>query len=83
MANESRTCPLCSGAMQAGFLRDVNMKNPTMEVAEQMEWIAGDPTPVSDWHGGIKLSGKQRRKVVTYACNGCGFLQSFAQPPIA
>ncbi len=80
MSSEAQICPLCQGAMEAGFLRDVNHKNPAVEVAEQMEWIAGDPTPVSALHGGIKLAGKERRKVVTYACKECGFLQSFAFP---
>jgi hypothetical protein len=65
--------------MQAGFLRDVNHKNPVVEVAEQMEWVAGEPGPASSLHGGIKLAGKDRRKVVTFACTRCGYLQSFAQ----
>jgi hypothetical protein len=79
MADKQRSCPLCNGSMHAGFLRDVNHKNPVAEVVEQMEWIAGDPGPVSNWHGGIKLAGRERHKVATFACTTCGYLQSFVQ----
>jgi hypothetical protein len=79
MTDKERSCPLCRSSMQAGFLRDVNHKNPATEVVEQMEWVAGDPEPISNWHGGIKLAGRDRRKVVTFACTKCGYLQSFAQ----
>jgi hypothetical protein len=83
MASESLTCPVCGGLMRAGFLLEMNHKNPAVEVAEQMEWVAGEPGPASSWHGGLNLSGRERRKVVTYAGEGCGFLQSLAQPPSA
>jgi predicted nucleic-acid-binding Zn-ribbon protein len=78
MSNDKYICPKCGGEMKAGFLIDLINKNPVMEIAEQMEWVEGDSSQRSALTGGVKLSGKDRRKVTTYCCNGCGYLESYA-----
>ena len=78
MSVEKRTCPKCNSEMKPGFVIDLTHKNPVVEIAEQMEWVEGDAGPPSAFHGGIELSGKDRRKVVTCCCNGCGYLESYA-----
>ena len=78
MSNETKNCPKCSGEMKPGFLVDLINKNPVMEIAEQMEWIEGDASQRSGLTGGIRLAGKNRRKVSTLCCSSCGFLESYA-----
>jgi hypothetical protein len=42
----------------------------------QSEWVEGPPQ-TSVW--GLKLRGKQRRRVMTFRCPGCGYLESYAK----
>jgi hypothetical protein len=78
MSNEKGICPKCGGEMKLGFLIDLINKNPVMEIAEQMGWVEGDSAQRSTFTGSVKLSGKDRRKVSTSCCNGCGYLESYA-----
>jgi hypothetical protein len=78
MTEENRTCPKCGSEMKTGFLIDLTHKNPAVEIAEQMEWVEGDSAERTAIMGGIKLSGKDRRKVITCCCDGCGHLESYA-----
>ena len=79
MSEETRTCPKCGGEMRAGILIYLDHKSLLVKVAEQIEWVEGDSSQRSGLTGGIKLTGKERRKVVTHCCNACGFLESFAR----
>lgn len=64
--------------MMVGFIIDLTHKNPAVEIAEQMEWVEGDSDDRTSVTGGVNLSSKDRRKVVTYCCDGCGYLESYA-----
>ena len=39
-------------------------------------WVAG--TPERSFWTGTKVTGKERRKVATYRCSKCCYLESFA-----
>ena len=73
----SRVCPKCRGEMRIGFLVDLIAKSVGATVAEQMEWAEGEAERTF-WGLFVNLEDKKRRKVVTYACTGCGFLESYA-----
>ena len=78
MNDKKRTCPKCSADMKSGFLIDLYHKNPVLEICEQAEWVEGDSAKRSAFTGGIDLKGRNRRKVITYCCTGCGYLESYA-----
>jgi hypothetical protein len=78
MSDEKRSCSKCGGDMDVGFLIDLYQKNPAIEFAEQMEWVEGDSEQRSALTGGVTLAGKNRRKVSTYCCTDCGYLESYA-----
>lgn len=78
MPERRPTCGKCSGEMQPGFLMDVFHKN--LENAEQLRWVAGDADERTFWGRSVKVTGKERRKVLTFCCRQCGFLESFAPP---
>lgn len=65
-------CPKCSQIMDEGFIVDHAHGTDL-----QAEWIEGPPQ-TSFWTG-LKLRGRDRRKVVTFCCGKCGFLESYAQ----
>jgi Domain of unknown function (DUF6487) len=65
-------CPKCSEPMDEGFIVD------HAHAADlQAEWVEGRPQ-TSFWTG-LKLRGKERRKVATFCCTKCGFLESYAE----
>lgn len=70
---ETPKCPKCSQPMDEGFIVD-----HTYGAQTQAEWVGGPPQP-SFWTG-LKLWGKERRKVATFCCPKCGFLESYAKP---
>ena len=78
MTERSPTCGKCGGEMQPGFLMDMFHKN--LENVEQLRWVAGDADERTFWGRSVKVSGKERRKVLTYCCRQCGFLESYAPP---
>jgi len=79
MADGKRNCPKCDGEMKVGFLMDMTHQNLTMEIGQQMQWVEGESGEHNAFTGGISLGGKTRRKVVSYCCDSCGYLESYAQ----
>jgi hypothetical protein len=78
MTERRPTCAKCGSEMQPGFLMDMFHKN--LENVEQVRWVVGDADERTFWGRSVKLSGKERRKVLTYCCGQCGFLESYAPP---
>jgi len=66
-------CPKCESGMEEGFVADQR----TQAAAMQQVWYAGEPT-LWFW-GALKLRGRDSRKVSTYRCRRCGFLESYAE----
>jgi hypothetical protein len=66
------TCPKCRATMERGFLVD----NSYGAVAEP-QWAEG-PVEKSFWTG-VKMHGRERRRVETYRCQSCGYLESYAR----
>ena len=60
--------------MEEGFVGDNNLTNVIPSI-----WIEGS-TESSFWTGmsGVKATGRTKRRVQTYRCTGCGYLESFA-----
>ncbi|MCA9382502.1 hypothetical protein KC660_03795 [Candidatus Dojkabacteria bacterium] len=65
--DETKICPKCEGQMMKGFIVDRGHYNGKMIST----WIKG-------WKwGGLTVDGKQTG-VMTYKCEKCGFLESYA-----
>lgn len=77
MSPEQHQCPKCSSQMKAGFLLDVWAMTILGEFGKQQEWVEGQ-LEISPWTQSLNLAGRQRRKIVTYCCGGCGYLESYA-----
>ena len=61
-------CSKCGADMQEGFI---------LEHRVPARWIAGKPE--KSGLGGIKAVGREQRRIETYRCVACGFLESYAQ----
>ena len=59
--------------MEPGFLLD---KSHGDEYVNAPEWAEGEAEPAF-WTG-LKLRGRERHRVVTFRCESCGFLESYA-----
>ena len=66
-------CPDCSRSMKEGFLLDRGHHNQTTPGA----WVEGPPE--RSLFFGLKLRGKRRFAVVTWRCESCGLLKSYAR----
>jgi hypothetical protein len=66
-----RVCPKCEGNMVEGFVGDHSHGN--LLVAR---WMAGKPRPGIFWE--VDPTGVETRKVATFRCVGCGYLESYA-----
>lgn len=68
-------CPRCDSSMDEGFLADQRTK----AAATQPVWYSGEPTR---WFwGALKLKGRESRRVTTYRCRRCNYLESYADDP--
>lgn len=65
-------CLRCKGAMSLGIVVDHGHYN----VGGVQEWVEGPPER-SIWTG-LKTKGKESFKVLTYRCDNCGYLESYA-----
>jgi len=63
-------CSRCQGKMDIGFLMD---KSHTFA---QLAWVEGIPEK-SFWTG-LKISDRTNIPVLTFRCEKCGYLESFA-----
>ena len=70
---EQLRCAKCDGAMAEGFVID----RPAGQFVMPEDWVAGPPER-SFWTG-LKVGGKERHHVVTYRCEQCGYLESYAR----
>ena len=68
-------CLRCGTLMTEGFMMDA-----TQGAALVARWVAGPPER-SFWTN-TKVRGKEQRKVVTYRCPKCGYLESYAGDPL-
>ncbi len=68
-------CLRCRGRMEPGFVLD---RGHYSQPAEQ-RWVEGSPEP-SFWSG-LKTRGREVFGVITYRCDRCGYLESYAQTP--
>jgi Domain of unknown function (DUF6487) len=65
-------CPKCRAKMEPGFVVD---RGDYGSVGAS-EWAEGPPEK-SMWTG-VKLRGKERRRIDTYRCAQCGYLEFYA-----
>jgi len=70
---EIHHCPKCQSAMDQGFLtsRSLDYNKPD-------DWVAGPPEHSLLF--GTQVRGKTHYQVVSYRCQSCGLLESYAQP---
>ena len=77
MADESKRCSECGGAMEEGFVLDKSYGATLVS-----RWIKGKPEEA--WQG-AKTKGKDCRSIQTWRCVKCGLLKSYAieeaEPP--
>jgi len=66
-------CPRCDRAMDRGVILD--RTQPYLGVMPST-WMEG-PAERSFWVG-LKTSGREQHDVVTFRCDGCGYLESYA-----
>jgi hypothetical protein len=71
---QTHECPKYSQPMDQGFIVDNSEGSSTLA-----EWVCGRPQK-SFWASGVKVRGKERRKIMTFCCPECGFLESYAKP---
>jgi len=68
-------CLKCNSTMSNGFIVDY-MAGGKRQVEK---WLAGEPKP-SFWHG-VDIKNQSQIEVVTYRCDECGYLESYASKP--
>lgn len=66
------TCPKCGADMEPGFVVD-----HSYGTAAASEWIEG-PVEASMWTG-VRLRGRDRRRIDSFRCVGCGYLELYAR----
>ena len=66
-------CPRCGGAMDAGLVVD----RGHYSLPEVAKWVEGSPER-SLWTG-LKIKGRETYPVLSYRCEGCGFLEFYAR----
>jgi hypothetical protein len=64
--------------MATGFIADAAH---TTHMSVQPRWVAGEPETGS-WLTGysVKTQGKRVYPVITFRCDQCGYLESYARP---
>lgn len=68
-------CQKCNGTTSMGFIVDYGAGGK-----RQVEkWVAGEPKP-SYWYG-VDIKNQDQIEVVTYRCDECGYLESYAPKP--
>ena len=70
---EEMTCAGCGGEMEEGFVLD----RGHYSAGNEQNWVEGEPER-SIWTG-IKTKGRRLFKVMTYRCERCGRLESYAR----
>jgi len=71
--SETMTCAGCGGTMEEGFMLDrVNLSSTAGQ-----RWREGE-AEFSFW-GNLNMGAKRTFKVMTYRCEQCGRLESYAR----
>ncbi len=85
MSTPHPACPSCGSSMKAGVTIDMTHRDALgTEAAFQSQWVMIPPDEIEKgrWIGALKnLKGRERREILTYCCESCGCLQSFAHLP--
>jgi hypothetical protein len=72
METPQLVCPKCQGLMEPGLVIDRGHYG----VPAESQWLEGEPQ--YSWLGSLKAGG-HKRKVTTFRCMQCGYLESYAQ----
>jgi DNA-directed RNA polymerase subunit RPC12/RpoP len=73
--NKTIECLRCHAQMEVGYVAD-----GTHAGFAQQNWSPGTPTK-SFWMG-LKMKADQLVPVTTLRCPNCGYLESYAVPPV-
>jgi predicted nucleic-acid-binding Zn-ribbon protein len=74
--SDSKICPKCNGSMAQGKI----MKHNEVEVGDQSLYVfAADEDSGSSLSSALK-SAKNRKALVAFACDDCGFTEFYSQP---
>ncbi len=65
-------CPKCNGEMAVGFLFTEGYANT------HTLWVEG-PVELGVFSGAVKTRDRETRRVRSYRCKGCAYLESYAQ----
>lgn len=76
---EGTRCPKCGGAMELGFLLDQTDGGNTV-FGYASRWVSG-LMELRFW-GGVKIRGRRFFRVSALRCQGCGFLEMYANDPV-
>jgi predicted nucleic-acid-binding Zn-ribbon protein len=80
---ESPVCLKCGSTMTAGFMKDVCEKGVQAQYTFGMPpgWIQGQPSDAGSFYSHlVDYRTTTSREVVTYSCDQCGYLESYALP---
>lgn len=70
---QAKTCRDCGGRMAQGYVGDANYGETMLSITR---WFKG--VPVRSWTGGLKVNKDEAKEVVTFRCERCSALQSYA-----
>lgn len=76
MIAEPSQCLRCRGTMEPGLVLDNAYAS-----AERQTWVDGTPGH-SIWVG-VKTKGHRKLSVVTFRCERCGYLESYANDDVS
>lgn len=75
MEKQGSPCLRCGGTMETGFVAD----KAHYSVPGTQKWVEGPPEP-SFWSG-LRMKDREVIPVITFRCEKCGWLDSYAQAP--
>ena len=67
-------CPKCSAEMVEGFVLETGLLSDP-----RPKWVSG--RPATNAVGGIETAERDVRRIETFRCLRCGFLESYATEP--
>ena len=75
MTDPTIKCPKCAAAMEKGYIADL-----AEGVVLQSAWTRGVPKP-RRVIGGIRWNREENIAIITFRCESCGYLESYAARP--
>jgi hypothetical protein len=70
MSDSNLDCLRCHATMEQGFVVDRGHGNSPADVAT---WVSG--APEKSWTGSIKTKGHELRRLTTFLCQKCGYVE--------